>query len=266
MTVYNGGFSAVEECSRDSTHGKTFSTITDLIQHLKQCFSSHKNYLWYLHEISTIRMSCSESVSEFYDRIILLKSGAQGALEDKYQNAEQMLLPLNNCASEAFIRGLHDVISGMVESRNLSSLEAFLKYALEYEARHQLNPHFPMNKIVEIRYSTPYVVPRDRSPSPHVRFASSPDRNRTMAPRQGPTGMIKRPASPIVPNYPSNYAPLFQYPPYLLYQLYSYYVGMHASKKPYPNHNYPYKETNTPPRAQSAASVNKNDLNFDSAR
>ena len=63
-------------------------------------------------------MSRSESVSEFYDRITLLKSSAQAALEDKYQNADQMLLPLNDCALEAFILGLPDVISGTVGSRN----------------------------------------------------------------------------------------------------------------------------------------------------
>ena len=84
----------------------------------------------------------------------------------------------------------------MVESRNLSSLEAALKYALEYEARYQINPHFPINNITE----NPY--------------------------------------------YPS----------------------MHTSNNPYPNHNYPYKVTNTYPRAQSPAPVSKNNLNFDSAR
>ena len=154
-------------------------------------------------------MSRSESVSQFYDRIALLKSGAQAALEYKYQNAEQILLPLNDCALEAFIRGLPDVISGMAESRNPFSLEAALKYALEYEARYQLNPHFPINNNGENRYATPYAGPRDRSPSPHVRFVSSPDRKRTIEPRQGPTRIIRRPTSPIVPNYPSNFAPPF---------------------------------------------------------
>ena len=49
-------------------------------------------------------MSRSENVSKFYDRITLLKSGAQAALEDKYQNAEQLLLASNDCAGVAFIR------------------------------------------------------------------------------------------------------------------------------------------------------------------
>ena len=59
-------------------------------------------------------MSRNEDVSEFYERNTLLKSGAQAALEDEYQNAEQILLPLNDCALKAFIRGLPDVILGVV--------------------------------------------------------------------------------------------------------------------------------------------------------
>ena len=116
--------------TRDSTHGKTFPTITNLIQHLKQRFAPHKTYSWYLHETSKIRMPCSESVSEFYERITLLKSGAQAALEHKYQNAEQMLLPLNDCALEAFIRGLPDVISGMVVRKS-----TFIRSSVEVRAR-----------------------------------------------------------------------------------------------------------------------------------
>ena len=68
-------------------------------------------------------MRREESVSEFFDRITLLKSRAQAALEDKYENANTMLAPLNDCALEAFVRGLPDVISGLVEARNPASLE-----------------------------------------------------------------------------------------------------------------------------------------------
>ena len=87
-----------------------------------------------------------------------------------------------------------------------------------------------------------------------------------MEPRQGPTGIIRRSTSPIVPNYPSNYASLLQYPPYLPYRPYPYYRSTHTSNNPYPNHNYPYKGTNTPSRAQSPTPVNKNSLNFEFAR
>ena len=40
----------------------------------------------------------NEGVYEFYDRLTLLKSRAQAALENSYKNTNQMILPLNDCA------------------------------------------------------------------------------------------------------------------------------------------------------------------------
>ena len=71
--------------ARDSIYGKSFTAINELIKHFKQRFAPRKTYAWYLHEISIIRMRREESVSEFFDRITLLKLGAQAALEDKYE-------------------------------------------------------------------------------------------------------------------------------------------------------------------------------------
>ena len=50
----------------------------------------------------------NEGVHEFYDRLSLLKSRAQAALENRYENANQIILPLNDCVLEAFIRCLPD--------------------------------------------------------------------------------------------------------------------------------------------------------------
>ena len=47
-------------------------------------------------------MTRNESVSEYYDRLMLLKSDAQAALEDKYDNADLLLDALNDCALESF--------------------------------------------------------------------------------------------------------------------------------------------------------------------
>ena len=99
--------------ARDSIYGKTFTTISELIKHLKQRFAPRKTYAWYLHEISIIRMRREESVSEFFDRITLLQSGAQAALEDKYENAHTMLAPLNECTLEA-LGGM-----GLLQSHNV---------------------------------------------------------------------------------------------------------------------------------------------------
>ena len=58
--------------ARDSTYGKTFSKLSDLMQHLEQRFAPHKTYLWYVREITTIQMLQNEGVSEFYDRLTFL--------------------------------------------------------------------------------------------------------------------------------------------------------------------------------------------------
>ena len=72
-------------------------------------------------------MSRSENVSEFYDHFTLLKSGAQAALEDRYDNADLLLVPVNDCELESFIRGLPDGLSGAVENRNRNSIETGVK-------------------------------------------------------------------------------------------------------------------------------------------
>ena len=74
--------------ARDSTDRKSFFSMKDLIDHFKQRFAPHKTYTWYIHEISSIKMTCNENISEFYDRIRLLKSGAQAVLEDRCDNAD----------------------------------------------------------------------------------------------------------------------------------------------------------------------------------
>ena len=153
----------------------------------------------------------------------------------------------------------------MVGLRYLTLLETALKYALEYEARHHSNPHFPMNNSQKNRYSTTNAGLRDRSPSLNVRFTSSPDWYKTVDSRQGLAGIIGWSTGPEVLNYPNNCEPPFQYPPYLPYQPYPYYPGSPMSKNSYLNPNYPYTRTNTPPRAQSPAVISNDNLNFDSA-
>ena len=153
------------------------------------------------------KMTCNENVSEFYDRLILLKSGAQAALEDKYDIEDLLLAPLNDCALESFIRGFTDGLSRVVENRNPNTIEAALKYAIEYESRHQLNPQFPHNNFYNRNFAQPaYSGMRDRSPSPHVRFAVSPERNRPNEYRQNSPRLNRRNHFPTEQNYPSSFS------------------------------------------------------------
>ena len=121
--------------ARDSTYGKTFSNFSVLIQHLEQRFAPHKTYLWYVREITTIQMLQNEDIYEFYDQLTLLKSKAQAALENRYKNANRMIPPLNNCALEAFIRGLPGGMPAKIEARNPVTLQEAFEYAINYESR-----------------------------------------------------------------------------------------------------------------------------------
>ena len=51
--------------AQDSTYGKTFSNLSDLIQHLEQRFDPHKIFSWHVREKATIQMLQNEGVYEF---------------------------------------------------------------------------------------------------------------------------------------------------------------------------------------------------------
>lgn len=63
-------------------------------------------------------MNREKNVSEFFDRVILLKSRARPALEDEYQNVEKLLPSLDDCSLDACKRGSPQSISSLIEIRN----------------------------------------------------------------------------------------------------------------------------------------------------
>ena len=128
--------------ARDSTYGKTFSNLSDLIPHVEPRFAPHKTYSWYVREITTNKMLQNGRVSEFCDRLMLLKSRPQAALENKYESVNQMILSLNECASEAFIRGLPGRMPAKIELRDPMTLQKAFRYAIDYGARHQTDRLF----------------------------------------------------------------------------------------------------------------------------
>ena len=157
--------SRLKGIARSSTYGRTFSSLKELSDHLKQRYAPHKAYSWYISEMVIIRLSRGENVSDFYDRITSLRLGAQAVLEDKYENANAHCLLLNDCALEAFIRGLPDIMSTFVESQYPNTSEIALKYALDYETNHQTN-----SQILQQQDSFDL---RDRSSSPRAQFTPS---------------------------------------------------------------------------------------------
>lgn len=236
MQYIKAVLSRLKGAARDSIHGKEFLTIRALLQHLKQRFATKKSYSWYLHEISTIRMYRTENVSEFHDRITLLISGAKAALRDKYPEADPIIMnPLNDCGLEAFINGLPDNMSGVVQAQTPENLEGALELALKYETRNQ-NHSFNYH---DYRYSrSNYENFRERSPSPQVRFASSPDRK--FYSEQNTPGIIKT-------NDNKEY----------------YYKNKPPPRNQSTLHSYGH---NTPPRSQSPTISKSQHLNYNSAR
>ena len=115
--------------------------------------------------MATIRIFRGEDVSDFYDRITSLRLGAQAVLEDKYERANLHCLLLYDCALEAFIRGLPDRMSAFAESQYPNTSEIALKYALDYETKHQTN-----SQILQQQDSFDL---RDRSRSLRAQFTPS---------------------------------------------------------------------------------------------
>ena len=157
--------SRLKGTARSSTYGRTFSNLKELSDHLKQRYAPRKAYSWYISEMATVQLSRGENVSDFYDRITSLRLGAQAVLEDKYENVNLHCLLLNDCALEAFIRGLPDKMSAFVESQYPNTSEIALKYALDYEAKHQTNSQI-------LRQQDSFDL-RDRSSSPRAQFTPS---------------------------------------------------------------------------------------------
>ena len=84
----------------------------------------------------------NKDVREFYDRLTLLKSRAQTAFESRYKNADLMILPLKDCALEAFTQGLPNGIPAKIEVRNTLTLDKALGCVIDYKARHQTDSLF----------------------------------------------------------------------------------------------------------------------------
>lgn len=114
-------------------------------------FAPTKKYQWYFESIMTLRLKQSETVSNYYNRLLGLISGAKHALESEYnkqylevleegrgrQKSESTIImqPVNDCAFEAFIRGLPEETSTFVDTRNPINLEEALEHAISAEER-----------------------------------------------------------------------------------------------------------------------------------
>ena len=76
--------SKLKGVARESVRDKRFQTINELMTHLKKRLAPSKKYQWYFESIVNLRMTQKESVSDYYDRVLGLLSGAKHTLEEKY--------------------------------------------------------------------------------------------------------------------------------------------------------------------------------------
>ena len=134
--------SKLKGIARDSVRDKTFAAVNELCEHLVKRFAPSKKYQCYFEAIVNLRMNQKETVSDYYDRLQGLLSGARHTLEEKYtrrygqeKESNIMLKPVLDCALDAFIRGLPDDMSIFVDTRNPRDLSEAMEYALHIEER-----------------------------------------------------------------------------------------------------------------------------------
>ena len=167
-------------------------------------------------------MTQNESVSDYYDTVLGLLSGAKHTLEEKYNlrygdepESSIMMKPVIDCALDAFIRGLPEDMSIFVDTRNPKDLSEALEYALHIEER--LN-YAEQSRAVASSY---HVSRKDTEPE-RPRFLSpysklmNPILKNEQKPATGNQKMVTFcPPHAGIPsgNYPQNYAP---YPPPIL--------------------------------------------------
>ena len=92
-------------------------------------------------------MNQTETVRDYHDQVQGLLSGAKHAFEDKYTQIHYagtaheinettiMMKLVVNCALDAFIKGLPDEMSALVDTRNPKSLSEALEHVLHIDEK-----------------------------------------------------------------------------------------------------------------------------------
>ena len=123
--------------ARNSTYGVAFTSIDDLVKHLKQRFAPGKNFSYYNAQLNDLRMVQGDSVGDFRDKLNILLMGAENALkEEKGQSFKSdMMVPMKEAAIDIFIRGLPAHISSGVDACHPTDLDMAYKEAVRIESR-----------------------------------------------------------------------------------------------------------------------------------
>ena len=276
--------------ARESVRDKQFLRVNDLITHLKKRFAPSKKYQWYFDSIVNLRMTQNETVSDYYDRLQGLISGARHTLEEKYtvrygqtKASEIMLIPVIDCALDAFIRGLPEEMSKFVDTRNPKDLSEAIECALHIEERENYT-HKSRNVASSFHVSRrDEESPHQRSPSPFSKQSSPTERQERKGFKENAKSVTFDPNSVSLPSgvfAPPTYAQLLQQyygnlsqlmgtqPPFLGPQVAYNHYGMQLpyanlpTLPPYPANQLPLNSTwkgyGKPPSRSSSPSPSKN--------
>ncbi|XP_015590372.1 uncharacterized protein LOC107265437 [Cephus cinctus] len=121
--------------ARASVEEKNFTTLDELIEHLKKRYAPGRNLSSFLSEIGRLRIGKTESLRKYINRTTKLYQKARAAQLDKYHNDKERKAELEEHTLENFLYGLPREIRQEVVIKNPKSLDAGFDLVMELERK-----------------------------------------------------------------------------------------------------------------------------------
>lgn len=156
--------SKLRGAARDSSYGKNFNNLDDLIKHLKNRFAPYKDYNYYIEKLNNLRMRQDQSVGDFRDMINILLSSAKNALKEEQGDGynDVMMIPLNSLVLNIFLKGLPGYLSEKVDLLRPADLDEAYNEAIRIES-HMEAKIIPDHRHQRGRYQQNNYKPRNNS-------------------------------------------------------------------------------------------------------
>ena len=213
--------------ARECLDSKTFCDIKSLVKVLKESFAaSGLPFAHYLTQLSQLKMSNAETVTEYASKTRGLINKAKAALSNEYGEEQIPLFTpiMTQSALDGFLRGLRSDIELRVAIKTPQSLEMAIEIARDEERRaNDRNPN-PRNLATHtgafprpfqnagLREPAPLGMPRPLPPgfprnnfSNESRFSSRPQSHWTPRPKFSHEGELKRQF--MTPRNPHHFQP-----------------------------------------------------------
>ena len=147
--------------ARECIEGQTFADLKSLVKRLKESFTAvGLTFAHYHSQLSQLKMSTNESVSEFASRIRKLISKAKAAISHEFGEATiNTYTPIVTAAAlNGFLRGLRPDLEIRVAIRKPSNLEAAIEVARDEECR--AIDRYPSHNDLTGFFPRPFPPPR----------------------------------------------------------------------------------------------------------